>query len=37
MTGKEYQQLAMRTCSIPYDQKDDEFNIRRHKILEDIE
>lgn len=23
MTGKEYQELAIRTCSIPYDQKED--------------
>lgn len=23
MTGTEYQKLAMRTCSIPYDKKDD--------------
>ena len=22
MTGKEYQKLAMRTCSIPYDNKE---------------
>ncbi len=26
MTGNEYQKLAMRTCSIPYDKKDDRLN-----------
>lgn len=26
MTGNEYQKLAMRTCSIPYDKKNDHLN-----------
>ena len=26
MTGNEYQKLAMRTCSIPYDKQDDRLN-----------
>lgn len=26
MTGNEYQKLAMRTCGIPYDKKDDRLN-----------
>ena len=30
MTGTEYQKLAMRTCSIPYDRKDGKMN---HAIL----
>ena len=30
MNGKEYQDLAMRTCSIPYDQKED---MLRHAVF----
>ena len=30
MTGSEYQKLAMRTCSIPYDRKED---MARHAIF----
>ena len=30
MTGNDYQQLAMRTCSIPYDQKEDRL---RHAVF----
>lgn len=30
MTGNEYQKLAMRTCSIPYDQRED---MLRHAVF----
>lgn len=30
MTGNEYQELAMRTCSIPYDDKED---MMRHAVF----
>ena len=30
MNGKEYQDLAIRTCSIPYDQKED---MLRHAVF----
>ena len=32
MTGNGYQRLAMRTCSIPYDRKDD--MLRHAEILQ---
>lgn len=41
MTGKEYQELAIRTCSIPYDQKEDRLfhavfglNVKQERLQE---